>query len=116
MNKVIFKCDISGYMIEYMVLDKSAHFNCLNIDISELNSTEWKLFIQLVRRSINTLKDEGIENIYQSVNLDDWYGFLKNVTNFRIHKEDPKIGICEIYCSTNDFLENFGKGLGLVLQ
>ena len=108
MNQLIFRCDITGCYIEYILEGTVAHMNSMDIDYENM-----KAFFGVLRRSVDSLKQSNIEEISQVVLLEDWDSFLNEKTSFRLTKTDPLTKTCEVVCCIDDFLENFGKGVGL---
>ena len=102
MEQAFFNCDITGYFIEYILSDNTAYMNTVHCDYINI-----KPFIQLMRVSIEKLKERNINKIRQTVSIEEWKTCIKNTT-FQKITEDTALEICDIECDIDDFLENFG--------
>lgn len=104
----IFKCPITNYYIEYIVDDenKCALINSIVTDYQHL-----KPLCALLRLSIDVLKNKHISHIKQNVSKEEYENFLKNKTSWNVSKEYNDS--LELECDVNDFLENYGVGIGL---
>jgi len=69
------------------------------------------LFFSLLRLSIDSLQKKGILYIRQFVSNDEYESFLKNKTTWHIKNREEET--LELICKLEDFLENFGMGIGL---
>lgn len=105
-----FECPITKYSLEYVIdiQNHSALIKNINTDFVHL-----KAFVSLLRNSIDTLKKNDVKKIRQFVNDNDWkYLSQKNTSWNRIlimKQQDLYL----IECPIEDFLENFGIGIGL---
>lgn len=111
MTQQIFKCPITKYAIEFVVNQekKNAYLNLIVSDYKHL-----KPLFSLLRTSIDTLAKKDITIISQTVSKGEWDLYLKNKTTWKITSHDKKSNIYDIECNINDFLENFGIGIGLL--
>lgn len=107
-KQLVFKCKISGYFIEYIMNDEIAYINMINCDFTQV-----KLFMHLIRSSIDELKNKNIKKISQTIDLNEWKENVEDKTTFELVKIDNQNNICDIQCDIDDFLENFGIVLGL---
>lgn len=110
MKQELFTCSISGYYIEYVITDTYdiAYMNTVNCDFIKI-----KAFIQLLRTSIEKLKKINVKKIRQTVSADEWFRDINDKTTFQLVNIDNKIGLCDIECDIDDFLENFGRILNV---
>jgi hypothetical protein len=107
----IFNCNITKYKLEYIVDDtdkKVAYLNTILWDYQNL-----KAFLTLLRNSIDKLSQQGVNKINQCISHDDWELFLKGKTSWRVINSDENIRLYDIECDINEFLYNFGIGIGL---
>lgn len=118
-NQYIFKCDVTLYRLEYIV-NPETHTALLNTIISDFKYP--KALCNLIRTSIEKLKKENIKKIRQYVCDREWGDYLENKTTWkvvRVLEEMSTISYMnlsitkEIECDIDDFLENFGVGIGL---
>lgn len=108
MKQIVYKCDITGYYLEYLYQDEIAYMYNISSDFTHI-----KPLIQLIRTSIDKLKEINIKKIVQTVSMEEWYNWINSETSFRIINNDLHLGICEICCDIEDFLENFGIIIGV---
>ena len=102
----IYKCDVTGYIIEYGIEGDIANMMFINCDFEYP-----KAFALLLRKSVNELKEDGINYVTQMVSTTDWDNYLKGVTTWTL--ETNENNICTIKCRIDDFLKNIMIGLGL---
>lgn len=116
MEQLIFKCNITDYFIEMIIIEeknvnneseKIGHINLIKSDYKNL-----KALLNLLRTTIDKLSNLNIKKIRQEVYLNDWKEYLKDKTSFYI--KDLKQEIIIIECKTEEFLENFGIGIGVL--
>ena len=74
-----------------------------------------KAFLALLRSSIDTLKTKNIKYIMQCVELLEWAEYLDNKTSWQINNKNELEQTVMLKCDIDDFLENFGVGIGLNL-
>src|SRR5438132_11757665 len=110
-QQYIYKCNVTGYYIEFIVDndEKNALLNTIITDYCHL-----KPLMALIRTSVDKLKNMNIKKIKQTVNYNDWNNFLKNKTTWNIIKDDKLYEIKEIECDVEDFLTNYGIGIGIL--
>lgn len=105
-SQVVFKCKVTGYYIEY-IIDTDLNHALMNVVVTDYKHV--KAFLALMRNSINNLKRRGVKRIRQFVSIDEWTKFLKNKTSWKVLNEmDPY----EIECDIDDFMTNYGIGIG----
>ena len=106
----VFSCHITNYKIEYIIndSDKVAIINTIICDYKNL-----KAFFSLLRTSIDKLMKKEIISIRQVVSFDEWNDYLKNNTTWQIINTDNVAEIYDIECKIEDFLQNFGVGIGI---
>lgn len=109
-SQVVFECPITKYSIEYIINDtkRTALFNMTISDYKNM-----KAFLALVRSSINQLKNKDIEYIMQCVPIDEWNKYLKDRTSWSIENSNNIQQVHMLKCPIDDFLENYGVGIGL---
>ncbi|ARF09687.1 hypothetical protein Indivirus_2_66 [Indivirus ILV1] len=109
-TQVIFECPLTKYQIEYIInnQNQTALFNMVYSDYKNT-----KAFLSLLRTSIDQLKSKNIIYIMQCVSVDEWKRYLENKTSWKIENENIIQQVCMIKCPVNDFLENYGVGIGL---
>ena len=107
-NQLIYKCKLTQYFVEYIENDNIAYINAIGSDYKNL-----KAFLALLRSSVDNLKKKNICKIRQSVAFSEWENYLINKTTWEIKKIDNMMKIYEIECPIDDFLENYGIGIGL---
>ena len=107
----LFTCEITKYKIEF-IIDESSNFAILNTIICDYKN--FKAFLALLRNSIDKLIKSNITKIRQSVSFQEWEYYLKNKTTYDIVYTDTKSQIYDIECSSSDFLQNYGIGIGLL--
>ena len=114
MNKQkIYKCQVTGYKIEYIINNQNHTATC---GIIMCDYENMKAFLALLRSSIEQLKsNEGVLYIIQTVSDDEWINYLSGKTSWKIIVSDIKKNYKThtIQCSIDDYLENYGVGLGL---
>ena len=106
----VYRCKISGYRIEYIINynDHIAETVFIMCDYQNM-----KAFLSLLRLSIDKLKEEQVTHIIQNITQDEWETYLKGKTSWNIIETDNKYNIHTIKCSIDDYLENYGVGIGL---
>lgn len=107
----VYNCPITKYTIEYIVDTDSndAMLNTIVCDYMHL-----KAFMSLIRTSVDKLLEKNIKTISQSVAVEEWNLYLKNKTTWRIKKYDENNDIYDIECYIDDFLSNYGIGIGIL--
>lgn len=109
MHQKLYTCPITQYSIEY-ILDndfKNAYQGTVICDYAN-----YKLFFQLLRRSIEDLKTLKVEFICQTVTKSDWINEIQPATTtFEITSINDSL--YDIKCNIDDFLTNFGRIMGL---
>lgn len=110
MEKKSFECSITKYRIEYILNPQKdiALFNIVESDYKNM-----KAYLALLRSSVDQLKGMNIKFIMQCITFDDWTNFLDCKTSWQIHDSNDKQEIHMIKCDIDDFLENYGVGIGL---
>lgn len=110
MNHKLYKCDITGYSIEYII--DTNNIDDVLIGNIECDYKHPRAFFSLLRNSVERLKDEEKINIVkQHVTLDDWNNILKGKTTWKF--EFNMNNACQIKCSIDDLLKNMAISLGL---
>jgi len=107
----VFTCNITKYKIEYIIDDnnKNAILNTIICDYQNL-----KAFLALLRTSIDKLIEKKIMSIGQTVSFNEWNDYLKNKTTWEIINTDNIAEIYDIECKIEDFLQNYGIGIGIL--
>lgn len=105
----IYKCHITGYFIEFILKDEYAYLNTIMTDYINL-----KALIVLLRNAIESLKKLNIKKIRQTVSHEEWEMYLYGKTSWEIIPYKTTMDIHEIECDINDFLQNYGVGIGLL--
>lgn len=107
----VFSCTITKYKIEYIIddNDKTAILNTIICDYQNL-----KAFFALLRTSIDKLMEKKIMMIRQVVSFDEWNDYLENKTTWKIISVDNVSEIYDIECKIEDFLQNYGIGIGIL--
>ena len=109
----VFNCNITKYKIEYIINnDSNNNVAILNTIICDYKNL--KAFFALLRTSIDKLTEKKITTIQQTVSFQEWNTYLKNKTTWKIINTDNKIQIYDIECPINDFLQNYGVGIGIL--
>ncbi|AYV77299.1 MAG: hypothetical protein Barrevirus31_2 [Barrevirus sp.] len=114
LTREIYDCPITKYKVEYIInenkgtKEKVALFNTVVTDYKNM-----KAFLSLIRSSIDQLKEKNIQYICQTVTIKEFNEFLKDKTSWQVITSSEKEEICMIKCPIDDFLENYGVGLGL---
>lgn len=108
----IFKCPITKYYVEYILIDNQ----CALINTIICDYVNYKAFFALLRHSIDKLKDENIKCIQQFVHDEEWELFLLNKTSWKIININKDDDIYLLECAIDDFLENYSIGIGLTEQ
>ena len=108
MLQKIYKCDTSGYFIEFILKDEYAYINTIICDYIHI-----KTFFVLLRNSIYDLVKLNIKRIRQTVSDEEWNMYLKNRTSWYIINNGD-MNVVDIECSIDDFLQNYGVGIGLL--
>jgi|AntRauTorckE6833_2_1112554.scaffolds.fasta_scaffold70126_2 hypothetical protein len=107
----IYYCKLSNSKICYTIYDIDELNKIALINFEYINWKECKLFILLLKKSIEELKDLGVIKIRQNVTLNDWSDILNKKTSWIINNTNNDILLIE--CDLNDFLNNFRIGIGL---
>jgi hypothetical protein len=66
-----------------------------------------------LRNSIDKLTESGVKKIHQTVFISEWHSFLKDKTSWQIIHNDDKNLIMNLECNIEDFLYNYGVGIGI---
>lgn len=107
-EQYIFDCKVTNYFIEYIVDGEKGILNTIVSDYQHI-----KPLVSLIRSSIEQLKKIHVTIIAQYVSFEEWNQYLKDKTTWQIVIHDNKTNIYMIECPINDFLENYGIGIGL---
>lgn len=109
-KQLIYKCNITKYCIEFIVDsdDNSALINTIICDHIQMRA-----FLALLKNSIDKLNEIGIKKIRQCIYFNEWEQFLKNKTSWKIINFDKNLQIYDLECEIDDFLQNYGIGIGL---
>ena len=110
MEQAIYSCPITKYRIEY-IINNSKHTALFNTVISDYKNM--KAFLALIRSSIDQLIVKNIQYIMQCITFEEWDNYLKDKTSWTIETSNNNQQIHMIICPINDFLENYGVGIGL---
>ena len=106
----IYRCQITGYRLEYIIDTDS----CAETGVAITDYHNMRAFVALLRSSIDQLKNnEGIKYIIQHVHDEEWDNFLKGKTSWTIITTDLKHHIYTIKCDIDDYLENYGVAIGI---
>ena len=73
-----------------------------------------KLFINLLKTSLDDLLSKNYKTFMQKVVVDEWEIFLKKNTDWNIVNEDKNNNTIDISCSLDKAMMNICKGLGLI--
>ncbi len=109
-QQYVFKCPITKYFIEYIV---NTETGIANIGTIGSDFTCVKAFMALLRRSIDDLSQKNVTKVRQCVYRQEWAAFLENKTTWTIIS-DAHNGVYEIECNIDDFLHNYGVGIGIL--
>ena len=109
-KQYIFKCPVTKYFIEYVV-DTDTY--CAYINTIYTDYINIKAFIALVRTSIDQLSKLNVKKIKQVIDCTEWELYLKGKTSWIITNTDYPTNSHDVECNLEDFLQNFGIGLGL---
>ena len=101
-----FICPLTRYYIEFTINETTAELSNISCDFKNM-----KAFLLLIRNSIDGLTSLKIEYIVQQVAMSEWESFLKDKTTWSIICKTNDIVVLK--CKTDDFLTNFGIGIGL---
>jgi hypothetical protein len=108
----IYKCELTGdnNIISYTIKDNIATMEFIKIDYNNI-----KIFFQLLRSSIDELSENGIKEIYQHINCEEYEYFKNKKTSWEILSSynDSNIDKYIIKCPIDDILENIGIGFGI---
>jgi hypothetical protein len=108
-DRIIHSCPITKYSIEYIIHEqKYAMMGLVVTDYEHI-----KGFFSLIRNSIDKLKEQGIIKIRQIVSFEDWENYLKNTTTWKIINQNQDQKYYELECEIDEFLYNYGVGMGL---
>ncbi len=107
----VYNCPVTKYSIEY-IIDTDLNNATLNTILCDYMHI--KAFMSLMRISIDKLIKKNIKTISQSVSIEEWEMYLKNKTTWEIKKYDKNNGIYDIDCNIDDFLSNYGIGVGIL--
>lgn len=110
-QSVIFTCPITKYKIEFIINSTrdTALLNLVVCDYVNMNA-----FVSLLRSSIIQLMNKNVKTIMQTVTITEWEMLLEGKTTWEQVSVDMENSICDIRCSIDDFLHNFGIGIGLI--
>ena len=108
MQQQIYKCKVTNYNIEY-IIDSEKKTALLNMIISDYKYI--KALMNLLRNSIDDLQKKNISRIRQLVSKEEWDFYLKEKTTWMVIGEAENH--YQIECPIDDFLENYGRGIGL---
>jgi len=103
----IYKCQLTGYFIEFIIKDEYAYLNTVMTDYHNL-----KAFFVLLRNSVDSLIKLNIKKIKQTISHEEWELYLNGKTTWKIIKTTQEVH--EIECDINDFLQNYGVGIGIL--
>lgn len=107
----VFTCQLTGYYIEY-IIDSSKQIALLNTIICDY--VHINQFCALLKVSIEKLKEDyNIKEIIQTISSEEWELYLENKTTWKIIEKSYDKSIYDIVCNIDDFLSNFGIGIGL---
>lgn len=104
----IFSCKMTNYQIK-------VSFNKANqciIDDIESDYIYPKALAQLLRVTIDELKEKKIKEIYQIVDKNEWHDCLENKTTWEIIFDDIRNYRLLLKCDIGDFLHNYSIGVG----
>jgi len=107
----IYTCPVTKYKIEYIIDPKSstAFLNTILCDYKNI-----KAFMSLLRISIDGMNTYEIKKIRQSVAISEWNMYLKGKTTWKIINTDEHNEIYDIECALDEFLSNYGVGIGII--
>ena len=108
-KQIIFDCKVTNYKIEYLIQDDKCLMNTIVTDYKHM-----KPLLSLIRNSIDNLKKMDIKIVVQYVSVEEWDKYLKDKTTWKIVNKDDLNQVVMVECSINDFLENYGKGVGIL--
>lgn len=109
----LFTCNITKYKIEY-ILDDTNNTNVAILNTIICDYKNLKAFFALLRTSVDKLSEKKITIIRQAVGFFEWNNYLKNKTTYKIINIDQKAQIYDIECSLDEFLQNYGIGIGIL--
>ncbi len=99
----------------YIVIEKDK--NICWIDKYYVDGDNGKLFVVLIKESLNTMKKEGCDTFVQHVDENYWNSFLKSNKKWKIlnnsDNHDFENGIVHICCNINDAAECVISGFGI---
>lgn len=107
----IYKCAITGYFIEFIVKDECAYINTIMTDYVNLRA-----FLILLRNAIDSLIKLNVKTVRQTISQEEWELYLYGKTTWKIIPYTTMMDINEIECDINDFLQNYGIGIGIIDQ
>lgn len=107
----IYTCPVTKYKIEYIIdpVTCTAFLNTILCDYKNI-----KAFMSLLRISIDGLIANKINKIRQTVASSEWNMYLKGKTTWKIINTDKNNEIYDIECATDEFLSNYGVGIGIL--
>jgi len=105
-----FTCPLTKYSIEY-VINSTTQIALINMIICDYKNI--KALFSLIRTSINKLQKENIKTIVQYVATSEWKLYLKDRTTWKIINKDVTNQVYTISCLVDDFIMNYGIGIGL---
>ena len=110
-QSVVFTCPVTKYKIEFIInpTRDTALLNLVVCDYVNMNA-----FVSLLRSSIIQLMNDNIQTVMQTVAITEWKMLLEGKTTWEQVSTDIENGVCDISCPINDFLHNFGIGIGLI--
>ena len=111
MKQKIYKCDITGYSIEFLIDANDETIAKTGFVLSDYKNM--KALLSLLRNSVDQLENDGIKYIVQRVDKYEWNRYLEGKTSWEIIKRDDIYNTYIIKCSITDYLENYGVGIGL---
>ena len=107
----IYTCPVTKYKIEY-IINPETHSALLNTILCDYKNI--KAFMSLLRISIDGMNTLGIKTILQTVAFEEWDLYLKGKTSWKIINTDNKNQIYDIESTLDDFLSNYGIGIGIL--
>lgn len=110
MKRKTYSCPITKYRVEYII---SSTKDIALLNIIESDYKNMKALLALLRSSIDILKTKNIKYIMQCVEEKEWLEYLNGKTSWVINNSNELEQTHMLKCDIDDFLENFGVGIGL---
>jgi hypothetical protein len=100
-----YECKLSNNWIRYSIIGKNN--DIADMRLFNFNLEKQKLWLKLLRDSIDDLKKNNIKVMRQATTLSD-YDEIKNKTTWKIVEKLDAYDSVLMECDIDDFLKNYG--------